>query len=119
MLDIADEAQSFFVNKWELSSANPQCGKLLKYFKAPDPDTTVRKFFVIFSATWILTRVIYFPLYVNISATKALLYLDNFYFVNIVLVLLLWSLFLLHLYWTYLLLQVIYGMVFHKVSLVC
>ncbi|CAG0899759.1 unnamed protein product [Darwinula stevensoni] len=78
-----------------------QCCKLLKYFKAPDPDPTARKLFMIFSATWILTRVIYFPLYVNISATKALLYLDIFYFINIVLVVLLWSLFLLHLYWTY------------------
>ncbi|CAG0897287.1 unnamed protein product, partial [Darwinula stevensoni] len=94
-----------------------QCGKLLKFFKGPDPDATVFKVFLAFTATWILTRVIYFPLYVNIPATKAILHFDYFYFASVSLVVLLWSLFLLHLYWTYLLLRVIYGMVFRKKKL--
>ncbi|CAG0904620.1 unnamed protein product, partial [Darwinula stevensoni] len=96
-----------------------QCGKLLKYFKKPDPNDIVGKVFVIFSATWILTRVIYFPVFINIPATEAVLDPDRLggCFIFKALAVLLWILFVLHLYWTTLLIRVIYNVTIKKKKL--
>ncbi|CAG0899829.1 unnamed protein product [Darwinula stevensoni] len=96
-----------------------QCGKLLKYFKKPDPNDIVGKVFVIFSATWILTRVIYFPVFISIPTTEAVLDPDRLggCFIFKALAVLLWILFILHLYWTTLLIRAIYNITFKKKKL--
>ncbi|CAG0897805.1 unnamed protein product [Darwinula stevensoni] len=91
-----------------------QLAKLLRYFKSPA--ATFQKVFVVFVVTWILTRLVYFPLYINIPATETARNNPRFSscFVSKALIFLLWSLFCLHLYWTVLLFRAIYRAVVLK-----
>ncbi|CAG0891976.1 unnamed protein product [Darwinula stevensoni] len=93
-----------------------QLAKLLIYCK--QPDATVRKVFLLFCVAWIFPRLIYYPFYVTIPATRGLLGWDRARhgdcFISHALVVLLWSLLGLHIYWTYLIFRIIYNTAVHK-----
>ncbi|CAG0897806.1 unnamed protein product [Darwinula stevensoni] len=94
-----------------------ECGKLMKYFHISEK--IIHTVFVMFLVTWVLTRIIYFPLYIIIPITQGLLDWDRerhgSCFASNVIVILLWSLFGLHLYWTVLILQIVYKSAILKV----